>query len=143
MTEHTNTLNLPYPDGSDGPDGAGGISALALAIEAYFGRSYQGFSTASNQAYVPGSALVLDRLGPLRVLNFSIQNNFDVEIGSGFLQVPSADAPGSRVSGGGFVITTAGRSVASYSLQADRSVVLAAGPGGSGNTHEGTLLWFV
>ena len=33
MTEHTTNHSLPYPDGSDGPDGAGQVAALALALD--------------------------------------------------------------------------------------------------------------
>lgn len=140
MTEHTPNRNLPYPDGTDSPDAPGQIAALALALDAE--NSYVGWNLASNQSYGTGTNALL-RFGKLRVLLFSIVNNFDVEIGSGFLQVPNGDQPGSRVSGGGFLITSSGRSPAAYSLQADRSIVLAAGPGGTGNTHEGSIVYSV
>lgn len=139
----TPNRGYPYPAASDAPDGPGALYALAMALDADVHDNYQGFTAASNQSYVSGAALVLHRFGPFRLLNFSIQNNFDVEIGSGFLQVPDADKPASKVTGAGHVITGSGKSTATYYLQTDRSVVLASGPGGTGFTHEGTLQWFV
>lgn len=96
MTEHTTHLNLPYPDGSDGPDGAGQIAALALALDSQLGT----FDLAAVSAYASGvgsdtgpGMCRMYSFGPIRIVAFSLFSTAGIAGGSLWAQMNAGNRP--------------------------------------------------
>jgi hypothetical protein len=153
MTQHSPNLNLPYPDGTDSPDGAGQIAALALAIDGLLPQDdiAQWATIPGNAAYDSNNGLnAVTSFGPLKIVHFSIYRASGFQLGELMVSLKVGCRPSSTVHGGGLVYDAgsggAVNTPASIAVDNTGSIVVTAfasdsGSDGRFNAARGTLIF--
>lgn len=111
MTEHTTRMNLPYPDGTDGPDGSGQIAALALAIDALPLSDLLGnyVSVQSGVNFDTGQGICrMLTFGALRIMSFAMYKSAGFTTATPILTVNAGHRPSGSVYSGGVVYDNSG-----------------------------------